>query len=461
MIRDRRLRRPHRLVFDLSILLLVLWFPALRAELDPDRDAAVRLTESVEKAKGLVEKIRGVPFRGPVISALLPAKDLPKLLEKKLVEDLPTTFDKYTASLVAVGLIEPEADLLKKITRLYSRQVAGFYDPAAKKFFIVPERSSEASAGVPELGVEAADLMQEALLTHELTHALQDQRLDLDRRMKALKDSTDALLALEAFLEGEATVVMTEALVSRLPPEGRTLLEGTGLTQMMSSLASGGTAIEGAEGVPDFFVKELLFPYVAGTAWIQAKRSHERQSDPLESKASRAPGWGAIEEAYRHLPETTSEILHPGKSFALRTRLSAAERPRASELPSRARSLYADTLGEWVLATLLERAGAGEDSAALAADRQDDRILFFEAPGAVKESIGFLWRIRMSSPAGARRLADALGPLYTGRALPARPAILVTGSIVEVARGTVASAPVAPASPVAPVTSKTVREKTP
>ncbi|MEO6324410.1 MAG: hypothetical protein ABIT01_16720 [Thermoanaerobaculia bacterium] len=397
----------------------------------------------MEKAKTLVEKIRGVPFRGPVISALLPEKDLPKLLARKLVEDLPTSFENYAASLVAVGLIEPEPELLKKITRLYARQVAGFYDPGEKKFFIVPERSLEAAAGSPELGIEASSLMQEALLTHELTHALQDQRLDLDRRMKALKDSTDSLLALEAFLEGEATVVMTEALVSRLPLEGRSALEGNGLTEMMSSLAAGGAAIEGSEGVPEFFVKELLFPYVAGTAWIQAKRTHA-------ADASAGRGWVAIEEAYRHLPESTSEILHPGRSFASRVRLSASERPRANELPSRAKSLYGDTFGEWVLRTLLERAGAGEDSATLAADRQDDRILFFEAPGRVKDSIGFLWRIRMSSPALAHRLAESLGPLYTGRALVARPGISVNGSIVEVARGTVTQALVPPAAPIAP-----------
>lgn len=441
MIRDTRFRRPSGALLAALTLFAAIGFPRplLQAQEAVDEGAAPRqvpsLTEAVSRAQKLVEKIRGIAFKGPVVSAFLPEKELPKILEKKLVEDLPAPFEKYSATLVAIGLIDPEPDILKKINRLYSRQVAGFYDPSEKKFFIVPERSVEAAAGVSPLGGEAAALMEEALLTHELTHALQDQRLDLDRRMKSLKDSTDALLALQSFLEGEATVVMTEALVSRLPAESRSLLGGDALGQMMSALASGGVAnIEGAEGVPEFFVKELLFPYVAGTAWIQAKRAHSQLD-----RGTRAPGapegWSAVDEAYRHLPETTSEILHPNQSFAGRLRLSETEKPRPAELPRRAHVLYEDTLGEWTLKTLLERAGTEKQAAILAATRQDDRVLFFEMPGPVKESVGFLWRIRTGSANEARQLSEALAPVYNGRAAPARPSIRVEGSVVELSRG--------------------------
>ena len=80
-------------------------------------------------------------------------------------------------------------------------------------------------------------------------------------------------------------------------------------------------------------------------------------------------------------------------------------------------------------------------------------LLKFEVAGTVKESIGFLWRIRMGSPAAARRLGEALGPLYAGRALPARPTIVVNGSVVEVARGFAVPIQLAPAVPVAAGTS--------
>ena len=383
---------------------------------------ARRLPEAVAEAQKVVAKVRGIPFPGVVPSAVLPEKDLPDVLGKKLVEDLPAPFPRYAASLAAVGFFEPEPDLEEKITRLYTRQVAGFYDPDVKKFFIVPERTTEAAAAAPALGVSAADLLEDTLLAHELTHALQDRRLDLVPRMAALKDSSDGLLALEAFLEGEATVVMMDALLVRLPPETKELFGADTLSRMLSGLAAGTTNIEGADGVPDFFVKEMLFPYVAGTAWIQAKRAG-------------GAGWAAIDARYETPPATTAEILHPER-HGPRHLLPPADRPSGADVPAGMRVLYADSFGEWMLGTLLERAGAA-DARAVAADWQDDRILFFEprrAEGAAWP-VGFVWRIRTASPDAARRLAAALAPLYETENGKSAATIAVTDDRVEVARG--------------------------
>jgi len=414
-------RKPRRVAAATAVALAVA-LGAGPASADEPSGLASHLAESVRQAQKLVEEVRGVPFGGTVPSAVLPEKDLPKLLEQKLVEDLPASFDKYAASLVAIGLLDPAPDLLKHLVRLYTRQVAGFYDPSERKFYVVPERSAETASQIGELGItsaEGGDLMEEALLTHELTHALQDRRLDLDKRLKSLKSSTDALLAMESFLEGEATVVMLEALLKRLPEDARSLLSAGMLTDMMSSLAAGASNVEGAEGVPEFFVKELLFPYAAGTAWVQKKRVL-------------GGGWAAIEAAYRHPPSSTSEILHPDGTGYEKTPLADADVPRFKDLPAGAKPLYSDTLGEWVLKVLLERAGAGESAAKLAATRTDDRVLFFEQ--GERGQVGFVWRLRCTSPSWARALRDALEPAYTGRPLPARPALRTRGSVVEVAR---------------------------
>src|ERR1019366_4084844 len=180
------------------------------------------------------EKVRGVPHPGKVASAILHEKDLRRVLGQKLVEDLPAPFPRYAASLA----------------------VAGFYDPAKKKLFIGPERMAETAAGTPELGLSAEALLEDTLLAHELTHALQDRRLDLIPRLKALHDSSDGLLALEAFLKVEGTIAMMDALLTRLPDEAKELVGAETLTTMMSGLAAGAT-IEGGEGVPPFFVKEM------------------------------------------------------------------------------------------------------------------------------------------------------------------------------------------------------------
>ena len=217
---------------------------------------------------------------------------------------------------------------------------------------------------------------------------------------------------------------MAEVLRERLPPESRALPDRDVLGEMVSSLslvASG--AVEGAEGVPDFFVRELLFPYTAGTAWIRQKRGNGN-------------GWSGIEEAYRHPPEATSEILHPDRKGA-RSRLAPADRPSTAAVPQGGKTLYSDCFGEWVLGQLLERAGAGAKAPELAAAWQDDRILFFERPGTPSPGIGFSWRIRCASPADAGRLAAALSPLYTGRPSGSRPSVRSRGEVVSVDLGTV------------------------
>ena len=141
-VRPRKERIPARAAAILAAALALAAGPRASAAVP----LAERLPEAVAEAQKTVEKVRGVSFRGPVASALLREKDLPKILGQKLVEDLPAPFARYAASLAAAGFLDLEPGLEESLTRLYTRQVAGFYDPEVKKFFIVPERTSEAAA---------------------------------------------------------------------------------------------------------------------------------------------------------------------------------------------------------------------------------------------------------------------------------------------------------------------------
>lgn len=407
MIREPRRNRPPA-----PLLAIVAALAAALASAPARAGEPAPLAERVAAAQKLVEEVRGAKFRGPIASALLPEKELGEVLGRKLVEDLPAPFDAYAASLAAIGLIEPSPDLLRRLERLYARQVVGFYDPAEKKFFVVPERTRDA-------GGPAGELMEQILLAHELTHALQDERLGLDRRMKALGDSTDALLALQAFLEGEATIVMTDALLASVPEEAREALGGDPLAQVLDGLGET-AAVDGADGVPEFFVEELVFPYARGTAWVREKRL--------------SGGWRAVDAAYASPPSTTREILRPGVKLPPRRRLSPADRPDPGRLGTGHEAAWADTLGEWVLGLLLERAGSDEKEAeAAAAGWQDDRVVFLVPKGApAGDGVGFLWRIRASSPAAAARIGSLLAPLYDGRPGARRPTVSVRRDVVEV-----------------------------
>jgi len=408
MIRDGGSGRPPRArLVSIAAAALLLW-PSPRgsaqaaaevpksppATTEP-KSLAERLPAAVADAQKIVASIRAVPFPGSVPSALLPEKELAKVLEQKLSEDLPVPFDRYAASLAALGLVPSGTDLKEPMMRLYARQVAGFYDPDEKKFYVVPERAGEAARAAAGLGPLADRMMEDALLTHELTHALQDRHLGLSKRLKALRENSDAQMALQAMLEGEATVVMMQAVLSRLPPDGRERPSTDSLLSSMAQMAAGG--LEGSDGVPEFFVKELLFPYTSGTEWVERKRA--------------LGGWAALDAAWKRPPETTAEILHPDRPLAFRKRLPDASRPASAELPPRSHLLWTDCFGEWMLRTVLEAAGA-PDPAGLAAEWQDDRIVFFEPDGTPNGPVGFVWRLRLSSDAGARRLGNLLAAFY-------------------------------------------------
>ena len=359
-------------------------------------------------------------------SALLPEKDLAKILGKKLVEDLPVPFPRYAASLAAVGFLDPETGLEEKLTKLYARQVAGFYDPDVKKFFIVPERTTEAAAVAPALGLSAGTLLEDALLAHELTHALQDRRLDLVPRMKALKESSDALLALEAFLEGEATVVMMDALLVRLPPEAKELFGADTLSNMLSGLAAGTTNVEGSEGVPDFFVKEMLFPYVVRHRVDRGAARGRRRAGRPSTRATRSP------------PATTAEILHPdrtGVAGAPRARRPSRRPPTSRTGMTRPLRGHASANG--CSRTLLERAGAPrpEGPRRRVAGRPHP-LLRAEA----RRGRGAARRVRLADPRGLSRgrapprgrarARSTSGP--TGARSPPSPR---AATVVEVVRG--------------------------
>lgn len=377
----------------------------------------------MNEARTLVERVRGQGFRGKVAASLLPEKELGPVLEKKLTEDLPVPFAVYGEALVAAGLIDDATNLKDRILKLYTSQVAGFYDPAEKRYYLVPERSSSMTGTLPGAeGVGISDIMEKALLAHELTHALQDQRLNLDRRMKRLVDDTDGALALQCVLEGEATVVMAEALVAGLPVEARGLVDMEPLLASLGSLSA--SSVAGVEDVPDYFVKQLVFPYAAGTKWI----------DAVKKKG----GWAALDARYALLPQTTAEILRPGERLPPRKRLSP--RPTAADLPKPVTFLFADTLGEWVLRFLLEK-GKNEEPEALGSEWQDDRILFFRRSGDEPQRVGFLWRIQTRSEAGATRLAKALESVWASRTPGLRPAIGTLGSLVEISLGALPEPP--------------------
>ena len=95
----------------------------------------------------------------------------------------------------AFGLVSRDFNLEKFLIKFYTEQAAGFYDPKRKTMFIADWIPAE---------------MQSMALSHELTHALQDQNWDLESYLHAARDDDDATNARQAVVEGYATAAMMQ-----------------------------------------------------------------------------------------------------------------------------------------------------------------------------------------------------------------------------------------------------------
>ncbi|HYP53099.1 MAG TPA: hypothetical protein VEQ42_06135, partial [Pyrinomonadaceae bacterium] len=253
--------------------------------------------------------LRELPVLRRVNSGAQTRDEIERMVVRNLNED--TTAEEMRASEAALkkfGLVPADFRLRPFIVELLKEQVAGYYDPKRRVFYLADW-----------IDVDG----QKPVMVHELTHALQDQHFNLRRFEKWPKGDSDAELAAQALVEGDATLVMMH-YISRNP---------LAAFAMMKSMLGGGVSTEKIESAPRALRETLLFPYEEGMTF--ARHVHRRG------------GWPLISKAYAELPQSTEQVLHAEKYFA-------REAPVKVSLPNLAPALGAgwrrtdyDVNGEW------------------------------------------------------------------------------------------------------------------
>jgi hypothetical protein len=152
-----------------------------------------------------VEKERGLKFEHPIPVDFLSDKKFVKVLngdDHKPTRAERTAADHYAGQLRALGLVEGDVDLIGANQHLDAASVTGFYSDTTKRMVI--------------RGTDITDVVTRVTVVHELTHALQDQRYDLNKLNGLVRDSGQDF-ALTALIEGDASYV-EEAYYSSLTP---------------------------------------------------------------------------------------------------------------------------------------------------------------------------------------------------------------------------------------------------
>ena len=277
--------------------------------------------EVAEVADG-VEKVRGLTFEHRVKPEFLRNQDIAYRFADPLRGGVATPYFEVDERLLStLGAMFSGVDLQRLSGRAVAGGLEGLYEPA-DRHLMVRRRG--------KLGPQ-----ERFVLSHELTHALDDQRIGID--LSAPRDA-DASLALNAAVEGDATLAMNRYAARFLEPGGQAAAFRAADPKTDSPLVS---------EIPHYVYARGRFPYAAGFRFM--------------CRVYLRDGRAGLDRALREPPSTTAQVLFPER-YA-RREAPATPAPTGS-LPSPWRLAAARTFGAADLLWLYEApAGAPSPSA--------------------------------------------------------------------------------------------------
>jgi hypothetical protein len=285
-------------------------------------------------------ELRGLQFKNPVKYKMIERTELRRVLVEKVKEQYTEQeMRDYNRTLATMGLVPEGTDLLNVIVSLYNEQVAAFYVPEERALYTFKELVFSSN-------------LDKMVLSHELTHALQDQHFDLQKLPLKIKDNDDLALATSALVEGDATVLMTRWYVENIDPSKMLGDLGALLGQNTAKLRE----------APPYMREMLLFPYQQGQQFAMA--------------VYMSGGTGAIDAAFRNPPTCTKDILHPEKFLR---QPATPEHPDLPRLESNDwRLIGNNVLGEFGTHFVLEQGIGAYDAQVLAQGWNGDRYQVYE-----------------------------------------------------------------------------------
>ena len=247
-----------------------------------------------------VSKDTGLPIQKSVKKIFITRDKVNAELKKKFDEDKSNKrMERSELVLKKFGLLDKDFNLRPFLLSLLTEQIAGFYDNKTKTMNLLDWVPID---------------QQKPVMAHELTHALQDQKVGLtkwedlepdtvaknveDDAKHIQTDETDT--AREAVLEGQAMVSFADYM---LKPTGKTLKDVPAVGEQLQAGAGDMSDSPVLARAPLILQESLLFPYTEGLAFEQA----------VLLKAGTEKAFTGVLDAP---PNTSAEIIHPNDYMA-------------------------------------------------------------------------------------------------------------------------------------------------
>ena len=303
------------------------------------------------------------------------------------------------------GLLDQDFHLQPFLVSLLKEQIAGYYDSKTKTVNLLDWIDPDT---------------QKPVLAHELTHALQDQRVNLE----TWEDSTDEDLshnvtednqhiatdeqdtAREAALEGQAMAVLVDY---SLKPVGQSILSNPDLVKDRADEQTADSDSPVLERAPLLLQEALLFPYRDGLKF---------EIDLLKDKGAAGAFGGVLDRP----PATSFEIMNP-PAYEARVKVPLLKMPDLHPVLDGDYAPYdIGVMGQLDVRILAELFGGPEKAGAFT-KAWDGGIYYAVQKKSAPDkgstaSISLLYLSQWKSPevaAGfAKMYADELGRQYSG-----------------------------------------------
>ncbi len=228
------------------------------------KQQAKELFRSVDEILQFVSKDTGLPIEHKVKRNLITRESVEKYVDKRMKDDKDAKrLEQSRLVLQKFGLLPPGYDLHAEFLRLLGEQVAAYYDPKTQSVNLLDWVQPDT---------------QKPILAHELTHALQDQKVGLEKwELAGAKDDAalpdqqeytveEAQAARQCVTEGQAMAVLFDYT---LAPMGKDILTAPDVVQAMRATMSDSKDSPVFAQAPMFLKESMMMPYTFGLDFVQ------------------------------------------------------------------------------------------------------------------------------------------------------------------------------------------------
>jgi hypothetical protein len=332
----------------------------------PARPLSPALKEMRARAMSTASALRELEFRGEVGMAELSAWEYGSRTSE-MAHVLGGEELRALGNLAAAGGVLPEGTDLASLAASFTAISAGAtYSPLDKQVLIVDK------------------FKDDSLLTHEFTHALQDQHFDLMKLLVVRPYNFDRTEAVFAVIEGDAMNVQ------RRMEQGE-MYERRSLDDILKQERErfGDYRKEIGAFFPPLLTETFIFRYREGARFVEAVR--------------RSRGERGVDALFQRPPLSSEQILHPDK-------YERGEAPREVHLDEEAfaargwQLVTSTPLGEIGVRGLLMAGVAEKDALRAASGWGGDRAFLFEREGSRPL---FVWKTVWDKAADAEEFFNA------------------------------------------------------